>query len=381
MYLQRRDRTGKSRSLRGWRTHLFERRTTIIIPNYNGARHLPRLWQSLSAQTRPPARTLLVDNGSTDNSTEHLPDFVELLALPHNYGFAAAVNRGIEATRTEYVAILNNDVVLDADWLAYLEDSLSGTPHQFATPLLLSADNPERIDGAFDLFTRSGCAERMLHGSTISHPFASEQQDIQFPPMTAALFRRQAFDAVGLLNESFGSYYEDVEWGLRASAAGQGGCFVPTARALHAGSATYGAWSSRSTYLISRNQLLLVAGNYPRNLIREWWWPIVCGNALFLLLAARRGKAFAALRGKAAALLQWRTIRRRNFPPQETGASRQAPQHLPTRNVAKLRDAILESEHAWRNLSGNEGTSLFWKLYFQLCPIPESTPARHSPIS
>lgn len=347
-------------------SHLFGRRTTIIIPNYNGERHLPALWDSLAAQTCSPERVLLVDNGSTDTSAQKLPAFVELLALGHNHGFAAAVNRGIESACTEYVAILNNDVVLDAEWLKNLEDALASDNCHFACPLLIQARAADSIDGAFDLLTRSGCAARALHNQDLRHPMASKPTAIQFPPMTAALFRRSLFDQVGSLNETFGSYYEDVEWGLRAAIGGFAGCFVPTARAVHVGSATYGTWSTHSTYLISRNQLLLVASHYPDSLLRTWWWPVLIGNLFYVILSLRHGQTLAAVRGKIAALRRWGSLRRernRHLDPLETAVSND--------QLSRLRQTILRSEQTWLAMARNSDPGTFWKLYFQLCPIPE----------
>ncbi|MCW5962458.1 MAG: glycosyltransferase family 2 protein [Bryobacterales bacterium] len=351
------------------------RSTTIIIPNYNGARHLSALWNSLAAQTRTPERVVLVDNGSTDSSTEHLPAFVELLALGHNHGFAAAVNRGIEAARSDYVAILNNDVVLDAEWLKNLEGALTSDEYHFACPLLISAHAVDLIDGAFDLLTRSGCAARALHNQHLDHPLANQPRTIHFPPMTAALFRRSVFDAVGPLNEMFGSYYEDVEWGLRAAVAGFAGRFVPEARATHIGSATLGAWSSHATYLISRNQLLLVASHYPDKLLRAWWWPILLGNLLYLLISLRHGQVLAALRGKTTALRRWGSIRRernRTLEPLEAGGC--------TGKASLEREIVMQSEQAWLAAARYSDPGTFWKLYFHLCPVSEPPATETHPL-
>ncbi|HLW77720.1 MAG TPA: glycosyltransferase, partial [Bryobacteraceae bacterium] len=91
---------------------------TAVIPHWNRRDLLESLLASLREQTRPFEEIIVADNGSTDDSA----DFAErsgarVLRLERNLGFAAAVNRGIEASKSKWVAILNNDVTLDRAWL------------------------------------------------------------------------------------------------------------------------------------------------------------------------------------------------------------------------------------------------------------------------
>ncbi len=280
----------------------------------------------------------------------------DCLPLPENRGFAYAVNRGIEAADTEFVAVLNNDVTLDPNWLADLEDSLDDGANSYACPLLRTAAQPETADGAYDLLSRSGCALRALHGSPMQTAALQGKRRILFPPMTAALFRRSLFSAIGLLDEAFGSYLEDVEFGLRAARQGHAGIFVPQARATHVGSATLGSWSARATVLIARNQVLLVCRHYPASLLRRWWWPILVGNVLYLLLAMRNGQGIAALRGKAQALSLWSKYR-------GSSGTAGAP-----RSAADIQNLVATSEREIAELATTLHPDRFWKVYFKLCP-------------
>jgi GT2 family glycosyltransferase len=189
--------------------------------------------------------------------------------------------------------------------------------------------------------------------------------------MTAALFRTDAFDRVGLLNEALESYYEDVEWGLRAAALGLHGVFVPHARATHTGSATLGKGSARATFLISRNQVLALATTYPSPLLYRWWWPILWGNLLYLLACLRRGRGWAALRGKLAALRAWPSLRGAWRLSRQSHA--QATLHV---HQESLRVAILKSEARWRSFIQETPGESFWRLYFAFTP-PLPLPARN----
>src|SRR5580693_3775543 len=101
--------------------------TVAIIPHYNRRDLLDPLFASLHAQTHPFDEITLLDNGSTDDSAavaERLG--AKVIRLGKNLGFAAAVNRGIESTTADWIAILNNDVTLEPTWLEHLLNKTDG---------------------------------------------------------------------------------------------------------------------------------------------------------------------------------------------------------------------------------------------------------------
>ena len=96
-------------------------RVAAVIPTWNRRDLLVTLLKNLAAQTRPFDEIIVVDNGSTDGSAEEAARAgAKVIRLERNLGFAAAVNRGIEAAEADWVAVLNNDVTLQPDWLANL---------------------------------------------------------------------------------------------------------------------------------------------------------------------------------------------------------------------------------------------------------------------
>lgn len=296
-----------------------------------------------------------MDNHSDDDSRAISSGLAEWVALERNFGFAYAVNRGVELVDTEYTAILNNDTVLDPNWLAEMEQALEDPACWYASPLLLSAQAPDSIDGAWDLLSRSGCPHRALCGESATHPEANRPREIQFAPMTASLFRTSLWRELGGLDEGFGNYLEDVDFGLRAALAGRRGRYVPSARATHFGSATLGNWSARSTYWNARNQLLLIARHYPPALLRAWWRPVLTGQILYLILAAKHAHLLAAIRGKAEILVSWRVWR-----PESV--------HNPA-TTCTLAQIVETSDSEIQSLTcAGESRAAFWKLYFRLNP-------------
>ncbi len=316
-----------------------------VVPNWNRRDLLEGLLPSVRAQTVPFDEVIVVDNGSTDDSVELARGSgARVLALEKNFGFAAAVNRGIEVARADWIAILNNDVTLDATWLANLLAASGG--NSFITGKILRTGSPSIIDGAFDEISRGACACRCGSGKPDSQVW-NQPRKIRFASMTAALFRRDLFLEIGTVDERFGSYLEDVDFGLRAALAGHTGAYVPAAVAYHRGSATLGAWNSDTVRLISRNQVLLARKHFraqPR-------WPIVAGQLLWGVLALRHAGGMAWLRGKLSGLAS------RDYG--DSSAEKDAEQ-------LKLRAIIESSEQAIYQLEQQTGFDWYWRVYFWL---------------
>ena len=271
---------------------------TAIVPVWNGRELLERLLASLEAQTEPAAELLVVDNGSTDGAPEVArARGARVIPMGRNAGFAAAVNRGIRESRGEWMAVLNSDVELAPDYLARLLAAAEAGGAWFATGKILAAGSNDRIDGTFDAMCRGGTAWRVGNGRTDGPAFSAERQ-IWSPPFTAVLFRAEVFRRVGLLEDSFESYLEDVDFGLRCAAQGLAGLYVPSALAWHRGSATLGRWHPETVRRMARNQLFLVARHYPRRLLRG-------------LVLAHRGGAVPVGRGGPAARRRLRLAARR----------------------------------------------------------------------
>jgi hypothetical protein len=317
---------------------------TVVVPHWNRAQLLERLLESLAAQTLAPDCILVADNNSTDLSSQVAARFgAGFLTSTCNQGFAKAVNRGIAAAATRWVAILNNDVELDPTCLEELRGQAEAANAWFAAPRLLQSGSSGRLDGCFDLLARSGCAWRAGHGSPDGPPF-DQPRAIFFAPLTAALFRRDVFERTGPLDELFESYLEDVDLGLRCALAGLRGIYVPSAVARHAGSATLGPWSPQMVELIARNQVLLAAKHFPAS----YRWRVAFGQLLWGALAFRRGAGIAWCKGRRAGLRLRASVRQASSPASQ----------------AALDPILLESEAEIRRLQQASSNDNYWRIYF-----------------
>jgi GT2 family glycosyltransferase len=319
---------------------------SAIVPVWNGRELLARLLASLQAQTTPPGECLVVDNGSTDGAPEYAEAAgARVIRMGRNTGFAAAVNRGIGEARGAWIAVLNSDVELEPDYLARLLEADTW----FAGGRILSAADPSRIDGTFDVLSRGATSWRVGNGQ-LDGPAFAEPRDIWSIPWTAALFRAELFRRVGMLEPSFESYLEDVDFGLRCAAHGLSGRYVPAAIARHRGSATLGRWHPDTVRRISRNQLLLLARHYPAVLLRRWWWPILTAQLLWSVVALRHGAAAAYLHGKWQGLAAFRAARH---------SSRQCDP-----NVLEL--LMRGHEEVLHSYQAAGGYDTYWRWYFRL---------------
>jgi len=268
-----------------------------------------------------------------------------------NFGFTGAVNRGIEETHTELVAIVNNDVDPAPDWLERLAEAIQQPRVFFAAGKLRSGAHPDSIDGTYDALCRGACAWRVGHGCKDS-PVWDKPRTVQFVPFTAALFRTDLFRKVGGLDERFLSYLEDVDFCLRCAKLGYHGAYVPRAVASHEGNATLGRWHKEVVRLTARNQVLLLAKHYPPRYLFRYVWPIFVAQALWGALAAVHGQPIAFLRGKFEGLALLPRIRR------EAAHSGGWPKGLSR--------IIEQSESEIYHLQRRTGFDLYWRLYFAL---------------
>jgi N-acetylglucosaminyl-diphospho-decaprenol L-rhamnosyltransferase len=188
---------------------------------------------------------VLVDNGSEDNSIElsrrELPA-VRVVELGENLGFGQAINRAVAEVPGDPVILLNNDAIPEPRFVEALLDGL-GEALDSVAGVLLQERSPELIDSA------GVVADSTLMGFDFLHGEPAEAAETAAPPLGptggAALYRREAFEAVGGFDERIFLYYEDLDLALRMAARGGRCRLAPEARALHAYSASLGAASAR----------------------------------------------------------------------------------------------------------------------------------------
>jgi GT2 family glycosyltransferase len=295
----------------------------VVIPTWNGRALLDVALSSLQTQTLAADEVIVVDNGSTDGTAEHVRSrwpSVILIPLPENTGFAAATNRGIERATSHVVALVNNDVELHPAFLRELVGALEADPGAAsAAAKMLRFDERGVIDGTGDTLRWSGVAQQRGQGELDRGQYDAPGR-VFSACAGAAAYRRSAFGEVGLFDEAFFAYLEDVDWGFRAQLAGRGCVYVPSAIAYHVGSASTrrDGRPDRFFYgLPRRNSLWVVLKSYPASALLRYAPLVLLNHAALLLAAVRDGMTraylsalWAAARGLPRVLRQRRAIQR-----------------------------------------------------------------------
>ncbi len=276
------------------------------MPNYNGAAYLRSCLDSVRAQTYEPIEIIVVDDGSSDGSADltasAYPE-VRLIRLPRNRGFAYTANQGMVAASGEIIALLNNDAVAEPNWVEELVGALARHPEAgSAASKILLLDRPNTLNSAGDIFRRTGVPDN--RGAWEPDLGQFEEEAEVFSASGAALaYRRGMLSEIGIFDDRFFMYCEDVDLAFRAQLAGYRCIYAPRAVVRHRLSATGGG--ELASYYCGRNFVWLLARDLPGSAWRRYW-PGIVATQLRLALDAVRHRAEPAararLRGQLAGL-------------------------------------------------------------------------------
>lgn len=249
---------------------------SVLVINWNGKHHLEVCFDSVLGQTFRDFEVFLVDNASTDGSVEFVRERyggrIHCLSLPGNLGFAGAYNVAIPNSHGSYVILLNNDTRVDRDWLRAQAEAIARHPDAgMFTPKVLEYAHPERIDNTGHVMFRDGLS-RGRHRLEMDDGRFDREEEVIFPSGCAGVYNREMLDRIGLLDESFFSFGEDTELGLKGRWAGYACYYVPGARVYHKYSATWGKYSPEKAFLVERNRLWILWKHFPvRDILASPW--------------------------------------------------------------------------------------------------------------
>jgi GT2 family glycosyltransferase len=329
----------------------------VVIPNLNGGDDLMHAVSSLATQTIP-CHIVVVDNASTDGSADNvLARFsqVEVIRHTRNRGYAGGVNPGLRIAverKHRYVAVFNDDAVADPEWLATLVSTLDTHPeYAAASPKTLKADK-KTIDSVGDYLTSWG----------LPYPRGRDEIDagqydisgeIFSAPGSASLYRTAALQDVGLLDEDFFAYYEDVDLSFRLRLAGWKIGYEPRAKVYHAVGLTSGKMKGFTTLQTMKNQPLLLWKNLPLQL-----WPRVVPRftlayGLFMARAFQRGQGWYAIKGMVrAAVLECKKLPERHDIQRSKKISSQEVWSLIVKDLPPNAKALRTLRAKWWALQG-----------------------------
>jgi GT2 family glycosyltransferase len=278
---------------------------TVVIVCFNSADYLTRCLQALEAQKFREFDVILVDNASTDGSTDgvegkHPSLHLRVERLQNNTGFAAANNLAARKAGGEWLALLNPDAFAEPDWLEQLLQAASQYPGAFFASRQIQANHPQLLDGDGDVYFTSGLAQRRSYN--VPHYAPGPAREVFSACAAAALYPLRQFLEAGGFDEDYFAYQEDVDLGFRLRLRGLRCYLVPTAIVYHLGAGSSGGRSSFATYHGHRN----LVWTYFKNMPVPWFWyylPLhLVWSLISIIYLALRGQGLVVLHAKLDAV-------------------------------------------------------------------------------
>jgi GT2 family glycosyltransferase len=268
---------------------------SLIVVNYNGQNYIVECLTSLLNQTFKDFEVIVVDNNSSDQSasivTSQFPN-IRLIQSKSNRGFAAGTNLGIENSSGKYIGLFNFDAVADPRWLERLVSALKGNEKAgVAAGPIFYYDNPRTIwsaGGRVNFLT--GNTWQLHQGLTVTEEELGRVQDLDFVPGCALLIKREVVDKIGMLDENYFLYLEDVDWCWAVRSVGYEICFVKDAIVHHSVSSSWSGRNEFGYYQMMKSKFYFLFKFLPRGLA---WIPV-----LFQIFGLSLGEAVLFRRPK-----------------------------------------------------------------------------------
>ncbi|TKJ38385.1 hypothetical protein CEE37_12760 [candidate division LCP-89 bacterium B3_LCP] len=262
---------------------------SIVIPHLKGVEILRDCLKSIFQSDLKELEVILIDNGSEDDSCQMVSsEFPEVrqIRLEENRGYAGGCNVGISASDAEYVLLLNDDAVLAPEALGFLVKAMDDDPQLGgAQPKLLNVRERNRFDysgacgGLMDIFGYPFAFGRTFMALEEDKGQYDHYSEIFWACGTCVIYRREAVQAVGLLDEDFFAHMEEVDLAWRLHLAGY--CFARISHAVvyHFSGHTLPNTERHKMYLNHRNSIICLLKNYsitrlvwilPLRIILEW---------------------------------------------------------------------------------------------------------------
>jgi GT2 family glycosyltransferase len=256
-------------------------KVSVVTPNYNGEKFLKTFFESLNEDCEYIDEVIIVDNGSTDKSKEYIKSNtfnfpVKLIENNENVGFSPAVNQGILEARNEYIFSLNNDTEVRKGSVRALVDLISSSDDIFSVQAkMLQYDNKELIDDVGDEYNLLAWTKKT--GENHSSSEYVEVREIFSSCAGAAMYKKSILNEIGMFDDNFFAYMEDVDLAIRSKINGYRNLLCPDAVVYHIGSATSGSrYNEFKVRLAARNNVWTVYKNLPI--------PLKILNFIFLFL-------------------------------------------------------------------------------------------------
>lgn len=295
---------------------------SILILFWQSEQYLQRCMQSLGTQTFQDFEVILLNNGASQPPDPLvIADFQNIrLKQVHsetNLGFAGGNNLAAKSATGEYLVMLNGDAFPEPDWLTTLHQAALTHPGHCFASRLVKAENPEILDGEWNVYHASGLAWRKNHNQPATKS-ATSPRLVMSACAAASGYPQSAFEQVGGFDEDFFAYMEDLDLDMRLQLAGYPFLYLPQAVVHHVGSGSTGYRSDFATYYGHRNLIWAFVKNMPGFLFYLLLPAHVFFNLLYLFAGLFLPSGKALFRGKRDALRELPAILKKRQTIQST---------------------------------------------------------------
>ncbi|HEX5798202.1 MAG TPA: glycosyltransferase family 2 protein [Candidatus Saccharimonadales bacterium] len=274
---------------------------SVVVVNWNNKKLTEQCIKSLQKQ-HVDLKIILIDNGSADGSVEYLqkqfPN-IRLIAQKKNLGFAGGANVGIKNALkgdANYIALLNNDVVVDKSWLQSLVNAMEEDDSIGAVTGKLLNKKGDRVDNTGDEYSVWGLTIPRDRGIKIDK-LNRDDGKVFGACAGAALYRAEVFKNIGLFDEKFFAYYEDSDLNFRMQLAGWETKYQPSAVAYHDIGSTSKKISGFTTLQTIKNQPMLFWKNVPLGLLPTMFPKFFLAHSMVILSSIFKGHLFITVKG------------------------------------------------------------------------------------
>jgi GT2 family glycosyltransferase len=265
-------------------------KVSVIIITWNRKDLLKDCLDSLKKQSYKNFETIVVDNGSEDKTIEFVKEYypkTKIIDFKRNFGFSIAANKGIKASKSEYVILLNNDTIVDKNFVKYLVELLDSNQKYCAcTARIVDYFDRNVLASAGDLMNSVGQSFPRGLGNKVNQ--FNEQGEVFLVTGGGSIFRKNTFERIGYFDEDYFFSGEDSDWCFRAQLFGYKFFYEPKAIVYHLCKASSEGISKIIDYFHFRNMTITILKNFPLKLFFKRWRfiliPLVHLNTFFYMI-------------------------------------------------------------------------------------------------
>jgi len=252
---------------------------SVIIPNYNGSQYLSSclnsLIQAIKNCPKSSFELIIVDNGSKDESLRIAQNIVKkfsilnskYITLNTNYGFATAVNQGINQAQYPWVVLLNNDLTMETNWFKLISENIKKNLNPniatfFGT--VLTKDGTKFESQGLDFKINGKClniSNGLNYSKSIIQSLPSSKL-VWGASASLIVYKKEIIKKIGLFDEDFFAYEEDVDLSFRLNHLGYKTLYVPKAISYHLGGGTSNKMGNFRNRMDAKNWIYLIIKNY-----------------------------------------------------------------------------------------------------------------------